>query len=170
MISEREAGGRVAADRVGRSSLRSRLWRYGPLVLWLAVISFASTGTMSADNTSRIVGPLLRWLFPDITAAQLMRAHSVVRKCAHFAEYFILALLAARAFIPSSVSILRRRWLPLSLLLVAFYALLDEYHQSFVAARTGTIYDSLIDIAGGATALLLLRLWRGRQRRGYTAR
>jgi VanZ family protein len=46
-----------------------------------------------------------------------------------------------------------------SLALVVAYALLDEYHQSFVPSRTGSIYDSLIDISGGLVALLLIR-WR----------
>ena len=35
--------------------------------------------------------------------------------------------------------------------------LLDEYHQSFVPQRTASIYDSLIDMAGGLTALLVVR-------------
>jgi len=38
-------------------SWRRRLWRYGPLGLWLAFIFFASTGALSAANTSRIIEP-----------------------------------------------------------------------------------------------------------------
>lgn len=145
-----------------QSSWRKRLWRYGPLVVWLAFIFFASTGALSAPNTSRIIGPLLRWLFPNITEAQLLRAHFLTRKLAHFSEYAVLALLAARAFIPSTHRWLRRRWLTSALVLVAVYALLDEYHQTFVPSRTGSIWDSMIDIAGGVTALVVLALWRVR--------
>ena len=145
-------------------SWRSRLWRYGPLGLWLAFIFFASTGAMSAANTSRIIEPLLRWLFPNITEAQLLGAHFAVRKLAHFSEYAVLALLAARAFLSSTKDLLHRRWLISALVLVAVYALLDEYHQSFVPTRTPSIYDSMIDTAGGATALVALALWRRRKR------
>ncbi len=145
-------------------SWRNRLWRYGPLVVWLAIIFLASTGALSAPNTSRIIGPLLRWLFPDISAAQLLRAHFVTRKLAHFSEYAVLALLAARAFIPSTRTWLSRRWLISALILVAAYALLDEYHQSFEATRTASIWDSMIDTVGGTTALILLAWWRGRAR------
>jgi VanZ family protein len=147
------------------SSWRSRLWRYAPLAGWIGFIFFASTGAMSASNTSRIIAPLFRWLFPAITEAQLLLVHFTVRKTAHFTEYAILALLAARAFIPSMRHALRRRWFVVALALVAVVALLDEYHQSFNAARTGTIRDSLIDISGGATALVILSLWRARGRR-----
>jgi VanZ family protein len=147
---------------------RDRLWRYGPLLFWLGFIFYASTGAMSASNTSRILGPLLRWLFPNITEPQLLTAHFAARKLAHFTEYAVLALLAARAFITSTHPTLRRRWLAGALLLVIGYALLDEYHQSFEPTRTGSIYDSLIDISGGATALSLLMWWRMRRARKFT--
>src|ERR687893_1077793 len=88
----------------------SRLARYGPVVLWVGLIFFASTGSLSASNTSRILRPLLLWLFPDITEASLLQAHFLVRKSAHFAEYAVLALLAARAFLTSSDERPRRRW------------------------------------------------------------
>ncbi len=139
---------------------RGRLWRYGPLVVWMAFIFFASTGNLSASNTSLIVRPLLLWLFPDITEERLQQAHFLVRKTAHLTEYAILALLAARALHTSSQITLRRYWHVAAFALVAVYALLDEYHQSFVQTRTGSIYDSLIDMTGGALALLALAAWR----------
>ena len=142
---------------------RARVWRYAPLIVWMTLIFLFSTGGMSASNTSLIVRPLLLWLFPDISEERLNLAHFMVRKTAHFTEYAILALLAARAFISSSHKPLRRRWLIASLLLVVVYALADEYHQTFVPTRTGSIYDSFIDISGGLTALLLLTLWRRRK-------
>jgi VanZ family protein len=46
-----------------------------------------------------------------------------------------------------------------ALLLVVLYSLTDEYHQTFVPTRTGSIYDSFIDMSGGLTALILLTLW-----------
>ena len=144
---------------------RSRLWRYGPLLFWMGFIFFASTGQLSASNTSRFIRPLLLWLFPDISDEGLIFGHFIMRKTAHFVEYAVLALLAARAFLSSSHDALRRQWLFSSFALVALYALLDEFHQSFVATRTGSIYDSLIDMAGGATALSLLFLWRALRRR-----
>ena len=142
----------------------SPLARYAPVVLWVGVIFFASTGSMSASNTSRIIRPLLLWLFPDITEASLLQAHFLVRKAAHFTEYAVLALLAARAFLTSPDDRLRRRWHAAAFALVASCALLDEYHQSFYATRTGTVYDSLIDMSGGATALAAVVLWRLRSR------
>jgi VanZ family protein len=161
--------GQVEAGKMS-GDWRRRMWRYAPLILWMAFITFASTGEFSASNTSRILRPFLLWLFPHITAAKIDRIHFLIRKAAHFTEYAVFALLAARALATSSRRFLHQNWFVLSLLLVAAYALLDEYHQSFVATRTASVYDSLIDTAGGLFALLLYALWRGRKSKGGSSR
>ena len=143
----------------------SFLSRYVPLVAWACFVLFASSASFSASNTSRIIRPLLLWLFPDISEESLAYVHFLVRKAAHFSEYAVLALLAARAFRTSHSERLRRLWWLAAFALVACVALVDEYHQSFLASRTGTIYDSLLDMTGGATALACAALWLARGRR-----
>jgi VanZ family protein len=142
-----------------------RLWRYGPLLAWAAFVLYASSADFSASNTSRIIRPLLLWLFPGIAEGSIQRVHFFVRKAAHFTEYALLALLAARAFHTSGLAALRRSWWLAAFALVAAVALTDEYHQSFLPSRTGTIYDSLLDVTGGATALACLAVWLAARRR-----
>ncbi len=151
---------------------RRRLWRYSPAVAWACFILFASSASFSASNTSRIIRPLLLWLYPEISEATLAHVHFLVRKAAHFSEYALLALLAARAFLTSSRAALARLWWLAAFAAVACVSLTDEYHQSFVPTRTGTIYDSLLDMAGGATALACLALWLrlGRRKAGGAGR
>ena len=141
-------------------SLKGSLLRYIPLLVWLALISYASTGDFSAETTSRFVGPLLRWLFPKMSAQNMELAQMLVRKCAHFGLYAVLGVLAARAFSTSSLRWLRRRWFTWSAVLIVAYAVIDEYHQSFVTSRTGSPIDSLIDIVGGLFALVAYRFLR----------
>jgi VanZ family protein len=135
------------------------LSRYVPLVVWLCVITYASSDGFSAANTSRIIGPVVLWLFPNTSEEAMTVIHLIVRKIAHFTEYGILGFLAVRAFRTSPGAYLSRHWFVISFLLVVVYALLDEYHQSFVPSRTSSIYDSFIDMTGGLTVILLLRLW-----------
>jgi len=142
---------------MGQQSVARFLSRYLPLVAWLLFISYASSDSFNAGNTSRIIGPLILWLFPDTTPETLMVVHVITRKVAHFTEYAILAYLAARAFRTSPRPALANHWFLASFALVVAYALLDEYHQSFVPSRTGSIYDSFIDISGGLAALLIMR-------------
>jgi VanZ family protein len=148
-------------------STRRRLWRYGPLVFWILFISLASTGEFSASNTSEVIRPILLWFFPNLSEARLAFVHFLTRKAAHFTEYAVLAFLARRAFINSARAFLQRHWFQLGLLLVVIYALLDEFHQSFVPSRTPSIYDSAIDIAGGLTVLLFFKFYgrNSRQRK-----
>src|SRR5436190_14032047 len=68
-----------------------------PVLIWLAVIFVGSTDLMSAEHTSRFVGPFLRWLKPDITADAIVKVQLFVRKVAHVTEYAILATLLWRA-------------------------------------------------------------------------
>lgn len=145
-------------------SFARRLWRYGPLLLWMAFIYLGSTNLLAASNTSGTFRRLLLWLWPAISEAQLLFGHFVVRKCGHLTEYAILALLAARAFASSSRATLRRHHLLAALALAALYSLADEYHQSFVPSRGASLYDSLIDTTGAAAALLTLALLRRNRR------
>lgn len=144
---------------------RRRLWRYGPVAAWACFVLLASSSSFSAPNTSRIIRPLLLWLFPDISEASLAYVHFLIRKAAHFTEYGVLALLAARAFRTSHTEKLRQHWWRAAFALVTCVALADEYHQSFLSSRTGTIYDSLLDMAGGAVALACAAVWHARRRR-----
>ena len=63
-------------------------------------------------------------------------------------------MLHARAFRTSPRPAISQRWFLICAIVVIVYALLDEYHQSFVPSRTASIFDSFIDMAGGLTALL----------------
>jgi len=145
---------------MGQRSVARFLSRYLPLVVWLVFISVASSDSFSANNTSRIIGPLVLWLFPNTTPETLAVVHFIVRKIAHFTEYAILAYLAARALRTSPRPALANRWFLAAFALVIVYALLDEYHQTFVPSRTASIYDSFIDMTGGLVTLLVLRLRR----------
>jgi VanZ family protein len=142
------------------NSSSDRIRRYLPLLLWMVIIFIASTGGFSASNTELVIKPILLWLFPRLSNERIEFIHFLVRKAGHFGEYGVLALLAARAFMYSSHRFLRRSWFIAALVFVALYSFSDEYHQSFVASRTASIYDCIIDTAGGLTALIILGLWR----------
>ena len=167
MAARTETGDAAAHTTVGArgSGWRGRAWRYGPLAAWVCFVLYSSTGAMASSNTSRVFVPLLRRLLPGLGEPALHAAHLAVRKSAHFAEYAALALLAARAFLPSSRPLLRRRWLFASLLLVVAVALADELNQSRNPTRVGALSDSLLDTAGGLTALAALAYARGRRER-----
>lgn len=157
--------GTDSAQSRGFSQPRHRVRRYGPLIIWAALIFIGSSNLLSGSNTSMFLVRPLHWLLPQAGDATLRALHLILRKAGHFSEYAILALLAARAFRTSSRELLRIRWFWAALLLVIIYSLTDEFHQSFVPSRGASVYDSLIDSLGGLTALALLGLKTRRRHR-----
>jgi VanZ family protein len=129
-----------------------------PALAWAVVISLFSTGTFTADNTGRIIIPMLHWLFPSLPPQTLALIHHIIRKCAHFTEYFILSLLILRG-IRAGRHGTKLAWAVLAIVLVAGYASLDEFHQRFVPGRTPAVTDVLIDTTGGATAQAIAALF-----------
>lgn len=66
--------------------------------MWAALILLASSDAFSAAHTRSIIEGFFHWLFPSWSAYSVYKAHLVVRKCAHFFEYAVLAILVMRGF------------------------------------------------------------------------
>ena len=129
------------------------------VVLWFGLIFMASSDTGSAKRSSRIIGPIVHWLFPNLPEESVQEIIFYVRKAAHLTEFAILALLLWRAF-RKPVKNDKRPWSWFearnALLGVVIYAATDEIHQCFVPSRQGSVLDVLIDSSGGAIGLLAL--------------
>jgi VanZ family protein len=129
-----------------------------PAVLWAVIISILSTDTFSAEHTSLVIEPILRWIYPAISVDGLELAHHLVRKSAHFVEYFVFFLLLYHGF---RVNHRESRpwhwsWALIAWLIAAVYSVLDEVHQIFVPSRGPSPWDSLLDSTGALFALLVL--------------
>ena len=141
-----------------------------PPLLWMAVMFVLSTDAFAAEHTGEVLWQVLRGLALPMTSTQYALLHFLLRKAAHLTEYAILACLLLRAFRAGEGRLWHWRWATLSLVLVALYAGLDEYHQAFTQYRTASVSDSVLDTFGGVLALALLWLNRrkpaGRDRHG----
>jgi len=117
-----------------------------------------STDTFSAEHTATLFAPLFRWLMPWLTELQFRSIHYFIRKSAHFSEYFVFCLLLYRG-VRGGQKGWRWSWGFAALLCAAGYSALDEIHQAFVASRTASAYDSLLDSAGAFAAFAALWVW-----------
>ncbi|MGH7943043.1 MAG: VanZ family protein [Limisphaerales bacterium] len=127
-----------------------------PVLVWMAVIFGASADAHSYEHSSRILIPVLHWLFPHMPMWEIERIHNFSRKCCHVIEYAIFGFLVFRAVNFSRNPLPPWSWPRVcgALLLVLLYAASDEFHQSFVPNRTPRVFDVCIDTAGGAAGLL----------------
>jgi VanZ family protein len=148
------------------------LFDYGPALLLMVGIFFASTDVASAAHTAPLLERLLTWLglARHLTPGQFEVVHHYVRKAGHLTEYALLAGLLHRGVSRhGGESGSAARWAPRRVLMVlavaALYAASDEFHQRYVPGRTSSVWDVMIDIAGGALGLGIKAGWERWRRR-----
>jgi VanZ family protein len=136
-----------------------------PVLVCILVISMESTVYFGADHTS---GPLQRFfeflLHRHFTGPQWWRLHLIIRKWGHFTGYGILSIAWFRAFwmtwpLGDGVKRSRITLHSLAMLGTLLVASGDEFHQTFLPNRTGSIWDVLLDCCGGLLMQLLVWLW-----------
>ena len=145
-------------SQVPKAVLPSWVRSWLPAVVWACLIFMLSTDSFSSEHTSRIIGPLLHWLFPGMSRESLNVINLLIRKAAHFTEYFIFCLFIFRGVRGARVG-WRWTWGFSAWFVAAAYSCLDEIHQAFVSSRTASPYDSLLDSIGAFFAVLALALW-----------
>lgn len=128
-------------------------------ILWLIVIAIESTAYLSAHNTSRILYPILHFLF-GLDGERFEYWHFYIRKGGHVFGYGLLSILLFRAW-RASLPVIGDpkwtfRWANIAVLGTALVASLDEWHQSFIPSRTGRWQDVVLDTCAGIAAQILL--------------
>ena len=129
--------------------------------LWLALIAGESTNHLSAANTTRILYPLFHF-FTGVDPFRFVIWDYYIRKMGHFVGYFGLSILLFRAWratlsfaSPFSWSM---QWARISFFMTALVASLDEWHQTYLSSRSGSLRDVLLDSSAALTAQILIFL------------
>jgi VanZ family protein len=142
-------------------------------VLWLILIAIESSALLSAHNTSRILYPLLHFLF-GMDWDHFEVWHFFIRKSGHVVGYAVLSALlfrAWRATLPAMSDVKwTPRWATIAILGTALVASLDEWHQSFIPSRTGRWQDVVLDTCAGLGAQLLILVWTRRKKSSLNER
>ena len=140
--------------------------------LWMVLIAIESTDWLSSQHTSRILYPILHFLF-GLNRARFEVWHHYIRKLGHFVGYFTLSFFLFRAWRAT----LRLPWAPrwalrwstTAFFMSALVASLDEWHQTFLPSRTGAISDVMLDSCAALTAQVLLFVFLTWKPRGMSA-
>jgi len=135
--------------------IKSFLVYWLPPILWMAFLFPMTNDSLTAESTSSILEPIIRWFFPHANPATVEIIHIVIRKTGHFIEYFVLAFLLFRAFRGNS-RIVQMRWIFYAGCIAAGYGALDEFLQTMTPSRSGEVYDWMIDTAGVVAALWII--------------
>ena len=132
------------------------------------MIAIESSALLSAHNTSRILYPIAHFLF-GIDWPHFQPWHFYIRKSGHVVGYAILSVLLFRAWRATWADEDSRkwttRWATIAIVGTLLVASLDEWHQSFLASRTGRWQDVVLDTGAGVLAQVLLLFWAGATKR-----
>ena len=129
-----------------------------PAALIAAVTAFIFSNSLKNGPESQedsdifldLLRPILNWIFGDDPEV----LNYVVRKAAHMAEFFVLALLIC--WLSHAV---QKKFHGYGLLYPLSVAIIDEFIQSFTG-RTSMVLDVMIDFAGALLGFGLVLLIR----------
>ena len=132
---------------------RRLIIRWIALLFWMGLIFYMSNqpGDVSSKQ-SGLVLKLFQFIGIDLNNELSELATFIVRKTAHFTEYFILYFL--------SINVMKcylniKNTIFYSFIFSFFYACTDEIHQYFIPGRAMAFRDVLIDSAGALLAMIL---------------
>ncbi|WP_299997713.1 VanZ family protein [uncultured Clostridium sp.] len=125
----------------------------GLLVSWMILIFYMSNQPADISNKqSDLIIKLFYYIGIDLNSSLGEITSFIIRKAAHFTEYFILYCL--------TINVLKfyfniKKAAIYSLLIVLGYAISDEIHQYFIPGRDMAIRDVIIDFSGGILGFII---------------
>lgn len=131
-------------------------------IIWMGVIFMfsaqVSDESKSSSNkvTSAVVNTVISIKKENISEEKRQKIIEdktfIVRKSAHFTEYFILGLILILYL--QTKEKLATKYIILAIIFCVLYATSDEIHQLFVDGRSCKVMDILIDTCGSSLAIL----------------
>lgn len=143
----------------------------------MALIFYLSSqnAEISSETSGSVIESVAGIFYPgfsDMSAAEqdeIVGAFQfIVRKTAHFSLYAVLGILSFLSVI-SYKNLKYRIRILISAGICLLYAASDEFHQLFVAGRSGEIRDICIDFCGSLIAIAVLALFSRFIKRIYKA-
>ncbi len=136
--------------------------RWWPTVLWMIIILYASTDIASPGNSSSLLTPIVKWLFPEYTVGDTDRVNFYARKVCHVLEFMILSFLVWRSYGCWKTP---PRWVEwrlagVALLIAAAFGISSEVIQRFTNTRGASVEDVLLDVGGALLGLVFIFLWK----------
>ena len=115
------------------------------LIIWMITVFCFSNqkGETSGNTSGKFIKVILKMFSKDISEEQVQKLQLPIRKLAHFTIYAIGGILAIILLNQYNIPLIQK--ILYSQLIISIYAMLDEFHQSFIPGRTASIWDVLID-------------------------
>ena len=121
-------------------------------VSWLILIFYFSNqpGSISSDLSNNVLKTILN----NLAISNFTVLAGILRKLAHFSEYFILSFLTLN--LVKQYKVISPYDFILVMFFCFFYASSDEFHQLFIENRTASFLDVLLDYSGSLLYLTII--------------
>lgn len=134
-------------------------------IIMVLIFAFSSKPADNSNKSSLTIANNILSVYETINDVQyvdtqrmnqLEKINHIVRKGAHFSEYALLSIAIALHLLVCKKD---KLWiLSLSTIFSVFYAMTDEYHQTFIEGRSGQLSDVLIDASGAIAGALFFMI------------
>ena len=131
-------------------------------IIWMIVIFILSNSP--SDKSSKLSGKVMNLTIVKVarlfktnksSKAIMTKYSTLVRKTAHFVEYFLLGVIV------SIILVLLKVKEPIIAIFICFlYAVTDEIHQLFVEGRTCRLLDVIIDTLGASLGTFIVYFFK----------
>ena len=123
------------------------------VIIWMIIIFIMSS--FNADTSSSQSNIIVNFISNIFNINNINLLSFIIRKLAHFTEYFILGILLYNCFI---ISFNMNLYIPI--IICIMYAISDEIHQLFVSGRVFQVRDIIIDTCGGIIGIILFHIYK----------
>lgn len=113
----------------------------------MALIGYLSTDSFAGSWSEALLKALAAWLHFPASWHGLQLANLILRKTAHFLEFFVLGILLYRAIAP----LVRTTLVPVPgwvILAGGIYAMTAELFQAFTVTRGPSLVDASLNLTG----------------------
>ena len=120
------------------------------LIIWIGIIIYNSSKTaVGSMETTHLLIDWIKKIFFNLDFFESNLFITLLRKMAHFIEYFVLGYLVINTYI----MFIGKNNIIIPLMFCVLFAISDEVHQIFVDGRSFMVLDILIDSFGAFVAI-----------------
>lgn len=121
------------------------------VIIWMFLIFIMSS--YNANVSSEQSGVIVKFIANILNINNLELLSLIIRKLAHYMEYFILGILVI-----NMLKDYHLKYYLISIIICIIYGVGDEIHQLFVPGRSCQFLDILIDTLGSITGIYIYKL------------
>ncbi|CDM69207.1 Hypothetical protein CM240_2049 [Clostridium bornimense] len=133
------------------------------IIICITIVGFifynsSQTGDSSNDRSRGVMQKIIEsdYISSSFDGVNKDKLNKLFRKCAHVAEYCLLAFVLGIVFQVLKVN--NGKYIIHILFAILLIAVLDEFYQMYIPGRNSNVLDVLIDFSGGVIGITIFSI------------